>query len=907
MTVRNDENPERQTSDQPPWHAIPANRCLDLVGSSRDGLSEAEAQKRFRNDGPNELPGRKPPTIAHLFLRQFRSPLIYLLLAATLISLVGGHNLDAAFIGVVLTLNAIVGTFQERRADASMATLDKLIRHAARARRDGQVREIEACELVVGDVVEFESGMAVPADIRLLVSNGLFADESALSGESLPVLKDAARQADHSASLADRPTMLHAGTVIAEGRGTGLVVATAFATALGSIQASLASSPAAPPPLVLRLRRLSRDIAVGAIVLIAILAAVLGIQGEPLDRILLLSVALAVSAIPEGLPIAVTVALAAAVRRMARRNVIVRSLPAVEGLGSCTLIASDKTGTLTLNRLSLEQVLLPDGQLLGPEAWRGQEAGPLAALARAAALCNEASLAPDDLIVGDTVDVALAEFAREGGLDLRRLFSADRPAMLPYEPARRFSAVAIAGDEGTEVFVKGAPEVVLPMCSDVREEIAERAERLAGEGYRLLALATDRFASDTIPDCRAPHDLRLLGWVALLDPVRPEAAAAIARCAEAGISVRMITGDHPATARTIAAQLGLACTSEELVTGAELTTLRHDPSRLAEIVRGGVVFARIEPAQKLLIVEILSAEGELVAVTGDGVNDAPALQAAHIGVAMGQAGTDVARGAADLVLADDNFASIVAGVEEGRITYANVRKIVIFLLATGVAEISMFLGAVAAGLPMPLTAIQLLWLNLVTNGVQDVMLGFGRGEGDELRRKPRRPKEPILDRTAVLLMIPPALTMTALAIVLIHWSLGRGFDLHQVQNAVLLLVVLFQNVYVLCMRSERRPLLREPILSNPWLLGGVALALSLQVGAMHWDPLRAILGTSPVDRETLAFCLAGAVLIAMVTELTKWLARSIWSARRQEQRSGPAPASDASDTCSDRAIAPRRP
>lgn len=858
--------------DQLRWHGIPVQRSLDLLASSPSGLTQEEAERRQRIHGLNQLPQARGPSFVRLFLRQFRSPLIYLLLAATGISLALGHLTDAGFIAVVLILNAVIGTVQERRAEASMSALATLIRHSARVRRDGAVREVDAAEVVPGDVAELESGMAVPADIRLLSSSGLLADESLLSGESMPAAKDAGAIVDVSASLADRPTMLHAGTTISEGRGTGCVVATGLTTELGRIQASLNRSASAPPPLVLRLQTLSRQIALAALALIAVLALLLGLQGEPAAEILLLAVALAVSAIPEGLPIAVTVALAAATRRMAARNVIVRTLPAVEGLGSCTLIASDKTGTLTMNRLSVERVLLADGRLLTPDTLTAADPA-LRALVEAAAYCNDATAAPGGMLVGDTVDIALAEFSRAAGMDILEARSAGRAAQLPYEPANRFAAVVIRQPAGPVVYIKGAPEAVLPMCETIPEALVAQAEELAGEGYRLLALASRSIREAEMPDCRGARGLGLLGWVALLDPLRPEAPAAIRRCAEAGISVRMVTGDHPATARTIAAQLGLACSPDQVVTGWEMSALAHDLNRLADLVRGGRVFARIDPGQKLRIVEILSASGHVVAVTGDGVNDAPALQAADIGVAMGQAGTDVARGAADLVLADDNFASIVGGIEEGRITYANVRKIVIFLLATGIAEIAMFLGAVATGLPMPLTALQLLWLNLVTNGAQDVMLGFGRGEGDELKRPPRRPGERIVDRTAIALMVPPALAMAGMAVLMMQWGDTRAVPAEEIQNAVLLLVVLFQNAYVLCMRSERRPLWRVPLMANPWLLIGVALALGLQLLAMHWAPLQDILGTGPVDPLVLGFCLAGAAITVIVTEATKWAVR----------------------------------
>ena len=880
-TVR---SPAEAAEDASTWHAASRVDCLARHGATEAGLATSEAQARLARFGANELPRGKQVTVAQLFLRQFKSPLIYLLLAAALVSLLAREPTDAAFIAAVLLINAVIGTVQERRAESSAAALQKLIRHTARGHRDGRVTLLDARELVPGDIVEVESGVAVPADLRLLSSSGLLADESTLTGESLPARKDALVEVPAAAGLGDRPTMLHAGTTVFEGRGVGLVVATGTATALGHIQSSLLATSAPPPPLVLRLHRLARQIAAAAVLLIALLGALLAAQGHPAEDILLLAVALAVSAIPEGLPIAVTVALAAATRRMARRNVIVRSLPAVEGLGACTLIASDKTGTLTLNRLSVERLLFPAGAVV--ERGRWNEAAREVALA--AAICNEAAPAPDGSFVGDTVDAAFLSFARDAGFDVAELVARPRLCQLAYEPARKFAAVAVEG----ALYVKGAPETILPMCAEAEPEAIARAEALAAAGYRVLAVAGRALEPGEVPDCAAPSGLRLLGFAGLLDPIRPEVPDAVARCAEAGIKVRMVTGDHPSTALTIARQLGLACEPHEVVTGREIAALAEKPDDLTARILGGIVFARIEPAQKLKIVEILSANGELVAVTGDGVNDAPALQAAHIGVAMGQAGTDVARGASDLVLADDNFASIVAGIEEGRITYANIRKVVIFLLATGIAEIAMFLGAVALGLPMPLTAVQLIWANLVTNGAQDVMLGFGKGEGDELRRPPRSPREALLDRSAIALIIPPALVMSLIALLLLQWLLARGHDLDAARNGVLLLVVLFQNVYVICMRSERRPVWREPLSSNPWLLLGVALALLLQFTAMYWPPLGGLLGTQPVDGRTFFLCLGAAVLIVLVTEVTKRaVARSYGRRRSPAAPDAPAPPS----------------
>jgi Ca2+-transporting ATPase len=663
--------------------------------------------------------------------------------------------------------------------------------------------------------------------------------------------------------------MLLAGTMVDQGRGAGIVVATGTQTELGSIDAALRTTEPTPPPLVMQLTRLARQISIATVVLIVPFAIVLILQGRPGDQVLILAVALAVSAIPEGLSIAVTVALAAGSRRMAKRRVIVRSLPAVEGLGACTLIASDKTGTLTQNILTVERVILADGATLDRSDWAASS--PLLAdIRRTGAICNEASVDSDGGFVGDSVDTALLRFAADGDEDITAMGNLIRTSQLAYEPARKYSATTVEESGRRRTYVKGAPEVLLPMCATVSTKASAAAEDMARAGFRILALAASREGIPGEVDLSSPQDLALVGWVGLIDPVRQEVPAAIAECAEAGISVRMVTGDHPGTALTIAHELGIEARADQVVTGAHLTDLADKPVELTNLVLKGRVFARIDPNQKLRIVQVLAASGELVAVTGDGVNDAPALHAAHIGVAMGVAGTDVARGAADLVLVDDNFASIVSGIEEGRVTYANVRKIVLFLITTSIAEIAMFLGAVAAGLPMPLTAVQLLWLNLVNNGAQDVMLGFGRGEGDELKQAPRRPSTPLLDRSAVLLMIPPALTMTSFALLMVFMMQERGESLADIQNGVLLMVVLFQNIFVLCLRSERRSFFRESLLSNPWVLLGVGIALALQVTAMFWGPLSGLLGTSPVSQETLVLCLSAAAATLVITEVTKW-------------------------------------
>jgi Ca2+-transporting ATPase len=866
-----DASPAERVAEVPIWHAMSSIDCLARLESSSHGLDAGQVTKRRTRWGDNQLPRRRPPSWPALFIRQFQSPLIYLLMAAAALSLAMGEGIDALFIAIVLLLNALIGTVQEGRAGASAEALRRLVRQTARVERDGIICEVDAAELVPGDLVHVESGAGVPADIRLMTASALQADESLLTGEALPASKHATVAVAADAPLGDRLTMLHAGTAVVSGRATGVVVAIGQRTELGKIDASLRDTLPAPPPLMLYLARLSRQIGAAVVALVFVLSLVLLLRGTPLNEILLLAVALAVSAIPEGLPVAVTVGLAVATRRMADRNVIVRSLPAVEGLGACTIIATDKTGTLTLNRLSVNALILSSGERLEPSAWRAADAR-LRALAEAASACNEATWTSTGEPVGDSVDVALLRFAEE----IDGIEECVRVALFAYEPVNRFASVAVRSPDGVDVIAKGAVETIAAMCVNRDERVMRAAEELASDGFRVLAFARKRDVELDGADLAAPSGLELLGCVGLLDPLRPEAAAAVAACRAAGIDVRMVTGDHPATALTIARQLGLAYKGEDVLSGAELTALADQPGKLAAAIARAKVFARTEPAQKLLIVEALREMGHIVAVTGDGVNDAPALQAANIGVAMGKAGTDVARGAADLILVDDNFASIVAGVEEGRITFANLRKIAIFLLATGMAEIGMFLAAVIVGVTLPLTAVQLLWSNLVTEGPQTVTLALGRGDGDELRRAPRMAGAKLIDGSALILMLVPAIAMALFSIGLLSWELWRGQGVDEARSSILLATVLFQNMLVLSMRSERRPIWREPLSSNAWLILGVTAALALQVAAMTFPPLQAVLGTSLPDRASLIACLSGAALTLILAEAAKFVVRLRW-------------------------------
>jgi magnesium-transporting ATPase (P-type) len=881
---------------QPPWHALDLAKLLAAVETNEGGLTEAEAAARLTALGPNQLPRQAPPTVWQLLLRQFQSPLIYLLGAAALASLIIEHPTDAAFIVVVLVINAAIGSYQEWKAEQSSRALQQLLQVRAAVLRDGEIREIPAEEVVPGDVVWLESGNRVPADLRLLMAHGLEVDESLLTGESLGIVKDPSWSGEAATPVSDRLNMVHAATMVLHGRGKGVVVTTGTRTIVGHLALDVMGAPPGKPPLLERMERFARTVAVAIVAGVAAVALLgVALRGHAVAQMFTFAVALAVSAVPEGLPAALTVALAIATHRMARRGVIVRRLAAVEGLGSCTLIASDKTGTLTCNELTVRHVRLTGGETLevtgegfaphGQVLLQGKpiEPGKLDRLARAAVLCNEADLHRRDgawVWRGDPTDVALLTFAhklgwaRETALDLHPQLNE-----IPFEPERRYAATYHRVGEALYVFVKGAPERVVSMCA-WEDESGHRAaltaaEALAAQGYRVLALA-EGAVPGTLDSSRTPSEpagLAYLGLVGMIDPLRPGVREAVAACREAGITVCMITGDHPVTALAIARDLCLANRPEQVITGRDLEG--KSPQELQHYVRTVRVFARVAPRQKLELVEAARQAGYFVAVTGDGVNDAPALRAAHIGVAMGKGGTDVAREAAELVISDDNFATIVAGVEEGRVAYDNIRKVIYLQISTGAAEVLLVGLALAGGLPLPLLPVQLLWLNLVTNGIQDVALAFEPSEGDVLRRKPRAPEERIFDRLMIERTVIGATVMGLVGIGVFSGLLHAGWNEASARNGLLLLMVLFENVHVGNCRSETKSALRLSPLRSPVLLVGVIMALLVHVVAMHLPLTRAVLQIEPVRLSTWVglFALALTVLVAIEMHKSTWALR----------------------------------
>jgi len=884
------------------WHAQSPADLYARLNTSALGLDQGEAASRLQTWGHNILPRPEAPGISRVFLHQFASPLIYVLLAAALLSLLIEEYSDAGFIFGVLVINAMIGALQEHSAQRAASALNQLVSTRCRVLREGDSWEIDAEALVPGDIVLLESGDRVPADLRLINSYELQLNESLLTGESLPVLKDASRQLAPQTLLAERINMVFAGSLVIRGRAQGIVVATALDTEMGHIASAILNRPPAPAPLLVRMEKFTHYIALLIILAALIMAAVAATQGMPTSEIFLLVVALAVSAIPEGLPVALTVALAIGMRRMAKRNVIVRRLVAVEALGSCTFIATDKTGTLTVNQLTARRIIFnsrnefeisgegidPQGHISSPQGTPTPDEEIL--LER---LCLAATLAANEAFIGqregqwvshgDSVDIALLVMAHKMGIvkeeSLNRF---PELAVIPFEPEHRFAASLNRIDNEYQIFVKGAFEALLPMCdfmASPRKDIAidtlqleQQAHTLAAAGYRVLALASGRTKADTASHFNADHlqGLTLLGLVGMIDPLRSEAGSAVQACRNAGIEVAMITGDHPATALAIARQLKLAESSEQLIHGKQLKQIRntHDLDRITQKTR---VFARVEPQQKLNIIQSLQRNGHFVAVTGDGANDAPALRAAEVGVAMGRSGTEVARESAELILTDDNFASIVAGVEEGRIAYANVRKVIFLLISTGAAELVLFSLALLTGLPLPLLAVQLLWLNLVTNGIQDIALAFEPAEGHELKHPPRPPGEPIFNRLMIERVILSASVIGGIAFMLFQWLLSQGYSIDEARNSTLLLMVLFENIHVFNSRSETRPVLQQNPLHNPILLSGTLTAQLIHIAAMYTPWLNTVLGIQPVSLEHWANLLGLALSILLVMEIHKLL------------------------------------
>jgi Ca2+-transporting ATPase len=863
------------------WHARTSQAIAAELGSNLSrGLEEAEAARRLEAQGPNALPEGRRRGPLRILLSQFSQFMVLVLVAAAVIAGVIGEPEDTIAIIAIVVLNAILGFVQEHRAERAMAALKSLTAQQARVRRGTGTRTIPASQLVSGDLVLLEDGNVIPADLRLSQAARLRVDESALTGESHPAEKDTRALPEDALPLADRHNMAYKGTTVAAGRGAGIVVATGLHTELGRIATLLQETPEVATPLQRRLAILARRLALAALALCGVIFGVGLLRGEAPIMMFLTALSLAVAAIPEALPAVVTVSLAVGARRLAARNALIRRLPAVETLGSVTFICADKTGTLTENRMRLEAIRLPDawGRDLPPV----RDSGP-DSLWLTLALCNDVIVAPSGSPAGDPTEIALWRAALDAGFEKAELEEQmPRRAEFPFSPERGRMTTVHQHGRGVTAFIKGAAEQVLPRCGQAltaaglapldRPAAAAAAEAMAVDGFRVLALARRDF--NKLPEDLSPEaieaDLVCVGLVGLLDPPRLEARASVADCQQAGIRVVMITGDHPGTATAIARRLAILEDHDDgVLTGPQLDRLTGQT--LKETVLSTRVYARAAPRHKLTIVQALQAEGQFVAMTGDGVNDAPALRRANIGVAMGRAGTDVAREAAHMVLLDDNFATITAAIREGRRIYDNIRKFVRYALTCNSAEIWTLLLAPFLGLPTPLLPIQILWINLVTDGLPGLALAVEPEESDVMRRPPRRPSESVFAHGLWQHVLWVGLLMGGATLFSEAWAFHRG--LARWQSMVFTVLALSQLGHLLAIRSERDSIFRQGLRSNLPLLGTVLLTVGLQLATLYVPGFNALFRTLPLSPSELGVCFALSAVPFFAVEFEKLLIR----------------------------------
>jgi magnesium-transporting ATPase (P-type) len=899
-----------QTSEtHPHWYSLSASEALTRLEVTREGLSDTEVEQRREKYGANLLPPPARTPGWKRFLLQFHNVLIYVLLAAGVITALLGHALDSGVIFGVVVINALIGHIQEGRAEQALDAIRDMLSPHATVTRAGKRHEIPAEDLVPGDIVHLASGDRVPADLRLIDIKSLRLMEAALTGESLAVDKQV-EAVEAEAALGDRGSMAWSGTLVTYGQGAGVVVATGSETELGRISTLLATVEQLATPLLKQMARFGQWLAAA---IIALSALVFGfgvwVRDYPASDMFLAAVGLAVAAIPEGLPAIMTITLAIGVTRMAHRHAIIRRLPAVETLGAVSVICSDKTGTLTRNEMTVQAVIAADasfevsGSGYAPEggfSQSGEQVDPesqpfLQELAHAALLCNDAQLHENDKgweLSGDPTEGALLTLALKAGLDQQQTREAlPRTDVIPFESEHRFMATLNHDHNGRGfIYLKGAPERVLDLCTSQRGTDGDspldadfwhaRMGEIAAQGMRLLALAVRRSDTETTLNFADIEDggFTLLAVLGLADPPRDEAIRSVADCRTAGIRVKMITGDHATTAQAIGRQLGLGDHSRganeevRVLTGAEIETM--DDARLREVVAETDIFARASPEHKLRLVEALQSRGAVTAMTGDGVNDAPALRRADIGVAMGQKGTEAAKEAAEMVLADDNFASIAHAVEEGRTVYGNLKKAIVFILPTNAAQAGMVMIAIILGITLPITPVQILWVNMVTAVTLALALAFEHPEPEAMRQPPRNPREPLLTRFMLWRIVFVAVFLVAGSLGLFLWELERGMPLEVARTAAINALVMGEIFYLFNCRRLTAPVVGwSGFVGNPVVLITIGVLLVLQ-GLFTYLPLmQTLFSTAALDATRWVHILIFGIIVYSVVEIEKAVIR----------------------------------
>ena len=880
------------------WHAVePDEAAAQLETSVTRGLSRAEAARRLLEHGPNELAAAQRQSPWALLLEQFTNVLILILLVAVALSIVLGHATEATVIAVIVVFAAVLGFVQEYRAERAIEALGRMAAPTATVVRDGDELDVPARELVPGDVVLLQPGDRVPADARLIEAVNLQVDEAALTGESHPVEKHRAALDGDDLPVSDRTNMVYAGTAVTYGRGSGAVAATGMRTEFGGIARMLETIDRAKTPLQLSLDRVGMLLARAAIVIVLLVMSLGLLRGEPFLDMLLFGTALAVAVVPEALPAVITISLTLAAQRMVKRNALVRRLPAIETLGSVSVICADKTGTLTRDEMTVRKVYVGGGMLdvsgagYDPEGGFAVDSAPvepmpeLVEALRAAALASDARLVHDDedgqwRLRGDPTEGALVVAAAKAGLERHEL-DAHYPRVqeIPFTSESKRMTTLHETADGVVAYAKGAPEVILASCTrwlgpfgevelddETRERISETARSLASDALRVLGVARKRDA--TLAD--AEQELTFLALLGMIDPPRPEAKAAVETCRRAGITPVMITGDHPLTAEAIARELGIL-TDGRALTGRDLDSI--DDVDLEQAVEHIQVYSRVSPVHKLRVVTTLQQEGHTVAMTGDGVNDAPALKKADIGVAMGITGTDVAKEAAEMTLTDDNFASIVSAVEAGRGVFANIKKYLMYLLAANLGEIGLLLGASLLGKPLPLSAVQILYINLATDGLPALALSVDPAERGLMRRPPRSRRTGIFTRPVVMLIVVGGVWSAIVTLALFSWELSRGATLAEAMTVTFVTLVLIEFFKAYSFRSDRASIFVRPF-ANRWLNLAILWELVLVLLVVNLPFLQDAFGTTGLAAVDWAILVGVAVTIVPVLEVAKrWATR----------------------------------
>lgn len=863
------------------YYSMSVEEIYRKFQTGEEGLTTKEATKRIEKYGTNELPKKEKDSILKIFFTELLDSIVLLLLVAIAASIFVGEYVDAIAIFFIVLVDLIIGTYEENKANNTIEALAKLVPEKVKVERDGKEILCDSKDITVGDFIYLESGDKISADIRLVESHNFTVDESILTGESLSVEKNSKMLANKTLAITSQTNILFAGTSVVTGRAKGVVIGVGLNTEIGKIANTINNTKEEKSPLTIRVEKFSKQISVLIAILSIILAILLYLKGIKPEEILVSVIALAVSAMPEGLPLALTMALTIGSNKMAKNKVVAKKLYSVESLGSCTVIASDKTGTLTVNEQTAKKIVLPNGleYLVSGSGYSvngsvtGEKLDLASEVIKLGVINNEAKFNEKEAI-GDSIDIA---FLVLGEKMKTKIDDIEIIETIPYESANKYSAVFYKKGKETYCTVKGSLEVVTSLCTSINlkkdfnlNTLEEQNEALSSDGYRVIAIANGRIEAKEDYAEKDIKDLKFMGLVGFIDPIRKEAINAIKECKTAGIKVLMITGDHPLTAFKIAKDLHLTNTYDEVTNGAEVEEyLNKSDEEFDKFVKSKKIFTRVTPIEKLRIVESLKRQGEFVAVTGDGVNDAPAIRSANIGIAMGS-GTDIAKETSKMIVMDDNFKSIVRGVLEGRVAYSNIRKITYFLISCGLAEVLFFTLSILFNMPMPLVAIQLLWLNVVTDGIQDIALSFEKAEKDIMKEPPRDPKESLFDKTLLEEIIISGITIGLIVFGLWYYLLNYlDMDLNLARGYCMALMIIIQNIHAFNCRSEKKSFLEVSLTSNWIFLAGVLGSLLLGVAVIEVDFLSVFLKTSHIPLSDLSLLLALGLVIMLVMECYK--------------------------------------